>query len=158
MMEFKRQAASDIMAEIRALNPPGRFLMEAKKGAAVEAPAAEASDATAQDKEVHPKILSKVWILVEEDKIMTKILHRFREKDRGETSSAAPGRMSQDEVKKKRNQELLQAQLLDDVHGLATSPILSNTRISTPVLLDHLQTRGLQLQTQVHSPSVNGKT
>ena len=60
----KRIIATGIVGAIENLDPPGRFLIEDPN--------------SAND---NPVILSKVWVCVERDKAVAKVMHRLREKE-----------------------------------------------------------------------------
>ena len=70
----KRNFARGIVDEIENLDPPGRFLMEDPNFPYV------GTDGLISD---------KVWICVEREKAVDKVMHRLREKDRP-TASASP--------------------------------------------------------------------
>lgn len=57
----KRRIAADIICKIQGLEPPGRFLTEGPRGVKGE---------------------GKIWVPVEPDKALTKVMHSLREKDR----------------------------------------------------------------------------
>lgn len=82
----KRKIATDIIREIQALEPSGRFLMEA----IMEDPRGkEGGDdkthghASVASNGVNASVLAKAWVCVEPDKALTKVMHRLREKDAG---------------------------------------------------------------------------
>ena len=62
----KRAIAHDIMQELHNLQPPGRFLTEARR-----------------DDETHSFTSSKRWVEVSNDKAIEKIMHSLREKAKG---------------------------------------------------------------------------
>ena len=73
----KRRIASGIVCEIHRLG--GRFLMEL--GDATTNDDNDARSNNSGDNAVHPKILSKTWKLVDEDRVLDKVLHRLRERN-----------------------------------------------------------------------------
>ena len=77
--------AIQIVHDIATLDPPGRFLIEgaAKKGTHVTNEKQDVSD--------------KVWVIVEEDKAVNKVMHRLRERDKSAVAGdAATSRGAQD--------------------------------------------------------------
>ena len=77
--------AIQIVHDIATLDPPGRFLIEgaAKKGTHVTNEKQDVSD--------------KVWVIVEEDKAINKVMHRLRERDKSALAGdAASSRGAQD--------------------------------------------------------------
>ena len=63
------------MQDISSLEPPGRFLVESKGVAP--------STNSENDSGVHPIILSKMWVIVDHEKALAKVMHRLRGKDLG---------------------------------------------------------------------------
>ena len=76
----KRATALKIMQDISSLEPPGRFLGESK---GVAPSTNSVNDSNDNDSGVHPTILSKMWVILDHEKAMKKVLHRFRDKDPG---------------------------------------------------------------------------
>ena len=77
--------AIQIVHDIATLDPPGRFLIEgaAKKGTHVTNEKQDVSD--------------MVWVIVEEDKAINKVMHRLRERDKSAVAGdAATSRGAQD--------------------------------------------------------------
>ena len=77
--------AIQIVHDIATLDPPGRFLIEgaAEKGTHVTDEKQDVSD--------------KVWVIVEEDKAINKVMHRLRERDKSAVAgNAATSRGAQD--------------------------------------------------------------
>ena len=79
------------MQQIHNLQPPGRFLIEDKTG---DHRISSNNGSQSGDNAVHPLLLKKAWVQVENDKAMVKIMHRLREKDDKEpgTASSASGK------------------------------------------------------------------
>src|SRR5210317_870891 len=61
----KRVLATKIVNDMQHLDPPGRFLVE---------------NPTATSKRANNSIASKTWVIVDHDKAVEKVLHRFRDK------------------------------------------------------------------------------
>ena len=75
----KRDIAIRIMEQIQSLEPPGRFLTEGKGGTS---PTIRGEGGGfGNTNEVHDAILSKVWVVVDRNKAINKVLHKLREKD-----------------------------------------------------------------------------
>ena len=70
----KRAIAKCIMNEIHNLQPPGRFLTADGSS--------DVTDRLDDDGVVlHPPITSKVWVRVDADKALSKVMHRLRDKE-----------------------------------------------------------------------------
>ena len=67
------------MQQIHKLQPPGRFLIEDETG---DHCISSNNGSSQSDNAVHPLLLKKAWVQVENDKTLVKILHRLREKDK----------------------------------------------------------------------------
>ena len=80
------------MQQIHNLQPPGRFLIEDKTGD--HRISSNNGSSHSGDNAVHPLLLKKAWVQVENDKAIVKIMHRLREKDDKEpgTASSASGK------------------------------------------------------------------
>jgi len=76
----KRIIAAEIIGVIRESG--GRFLMEDPEGGGrrggKDGPDGGGSDVDG----IHPTILSREWVVVDEDKVMTKVMHRLRDSNR----------------------------------------------------------------------------
>ena len=70
--DLKRDVAREVVEEIRTLG--GRFLVEDTK--------AKGGVSAISESDVHPSILAKVWVPVENEKVIAKVMHRLREKTR----------------------------------------------------------------------------
>ena len=71
------------MQQLHNLPPPGRFLIQDHTGLAQYD--TKSSDKTFSDKEVdksHPLRKDKVWVQVDDEKAIEKVLHRLREKEK----------------------------------------------------------------------------
>ena len=77
--ENKRAIAFNIVQQIHNLRPPGRFLIEDKTG---DNSISSNNRASQYDDTVHPLLLTKAWVQVASDKVMVKVMHRLREKDK----------------------------------------------------------------------------
>ena len=66
------------MQQIHNLQPPGRFLIEDKTG---DHRISSNNGSQSGDNAVHPLLLKKAWVQVENDKAIDKIMHRLREKE-----------------------------------------------------------------------------
>ena len=77
--------AIQIVHDIATLDPPGRFLIEG---------AAEKGTHVTDEKQ---DVYDKVWVIVEEDKAIDKVMHRLRERDKSAVAGdAASSRGAQD--------------------------------------------------------------
>ena len=72
--KYKRAIAKKLMNEIHNLTPPGRFLMETDEGK-VRGVVNDDTDS------IHPLIANKVWVVMDSDKALSKVMHRLREKE-----------------------------------------------------------------------------
>ena len=66
------------MQQIHNLQPPGRFLIEDETG---DHCISSNNGSSQSDIAVHPLLLKKAWVQVENDKTIDKIMHRLREKE-----------------------------------------------------------------------------
>jgi len=81
----KRSIAVYIINAVHNLDPPGRFLMEDPNGHITGHSCRQQQKPIRwheKDGSVHPAILAKAWLRVGEDKVLEKVLHRLREKDK----------------------------------------------------------------------------
>ena len=72
--EKPRAIAERIISQIQTQQPPGRFL--------IETTGASSSSLTPQSttNNIHPTVMGKVWIVVDHEKAVAKVMHRLREK------------------------------------------------------------------------------
>ena len=92
----KRAIAMGIIHEIQSLDPPGRFLMEptTPTTAASNENKGSGGNPCNNNDGVDPAILSKIWVIVDHEKVMKKVLHRLREKEVG-TGEDSDGKVQQ---------------------------------------------------------------
>jgi len=95
----KREIAQSIIHEIQALNPPGRFLIESDDKFT--------SNSQSAPPTIHPLVLKKGWVLVDDDKALDKVMHRLRERDKG-----VPKKRRRDEWNHPQDTSFQQQQLM----------------------------------------------
>ena len=70
----KRACAESIISQIGAQNPPGRFLIEDTDSSPEAIGVTAMAQLTGVHSNVHPSILKKVWVLVDHDNSIWKVL------------------------------------------------------------------------------------
>ena len=78
----KRSIAEQIIHNINSLNPAGRFLIEdpnANNGAVQKTGGVESN--------VNPNLFRKVWTVVDDEKAIEKVMHRLRERKKGDANA-----------------------------------------------------------------------
>jgi len=76
----KRGITLGIIASIQGLSPPGRFLVEAK-----EPTTSSRNNEAVQpvESKINLMILEKTWVQVDDDRALSKVMHRLREREKG---------------------------------------------------------------------------
>ena len=123
---LKGDVAREVVENIRTLG--GRFLVEDTK--------AKGGVSAISESDVHPSILAKVWVPVENEKVIAKILHRLREKT-GIAASPGAGRGKKPQQKnKKRPAAAAPKQKKVEVQQVSqgkTPPTVGDTKVGTSI-------------------------
>ena len=139
----KRAIAKCIVNEIHNLQPPGRFLTADGNS--------DSTDRLDDDGVVlHPPITSKVWVRVDADKALAKVMHRLRDKEwnrqkrkKDEQSLSSNGGMNRLEASEREAAQVLQGLLgVSSGQASAAQAAIINTTpmgaLPTPQLLQLL--------------------
>ena len=78
-LKGKRSIALEIIENIAALNPPGRFLEVDSAESSAASERIGASDGSSVD----ARLMNLRWVCVDTDKAVVKVLKRLREREKG---------------------------------------------------------------------------
>ena len=86
----KRVIAAYMIAQVRSLDPPGRFLQVDAKASEDTSSAAALSRARGKGLSLHPNIMSKVWVKLDESKVIVKVMHKLRDANYNSSKKSLP--------------------------------------------------------------------
>ena len=90
----KRVIAAYMIAQVRSLDPPGRFLQVDDKASEDTSSAAALSRARGKGLSLHPSIMSKVWVKLDESKVIVKVMHKLRDANYNSSKKSLPAAAS----------------------------------------------------------------
>ena len=90
----KRVIAAYMIAQVRSLDPPGRFLQVDAKASEDTSSAAALSRARGKGLSLHPNIMSKVWVKLDESKVIVKVMHKLRDANYNSSKKSLPAAAS----------------------------------------------------------------
>ena len=70
-----RAAAENIISQISALNPSGRFLIEDTNPSPIAISLSAMVQMGGGESTIHPSIMRKVWVVADHEKAVAKVMH-----------------------------------------------------------------------------------